>query len=175
MHERIGDNHQILNILKINNDDNYSNHPLINFLKQNINLELLYFSDIYEMVFNESFDDLINKLCLSNYTQDCPNVEIGTDFLMFKSPNKNIYCINKKTVFIDIKTLHMYYCKYMKVSFRSFSDNSLSDNSLFDNSFSDNLLYKKIITNTQNVLIQIINYITDIDISCKTLDRKSVV
>jgi hypothetical protein len=127
-------------------------------------IKYMYFCDLYLLTNNNTFENLIISKNMG--IQYVPNIEIGTEYKIFKTKNKQIYCINKNSQFIDLKYINQNYLKFMKIYFKSFND-SLSDDLIYDDIIIN-------INNINNVLNQIINYAFDIGDQIKMILPKQL-
>jgi hypothetical protein len=99
-----------------------------NIIKNGVTqLKQMYFCDIYNLISGNTFENLIDNH--NDYQLNFQNIEIGTEYKIFRTLNKQIFCINKKSEFFDLKLIWLHYLKYMRISFKSF-DNSLNDNEM---------------------------------------------
>jgi len=115
-------------------------------------IKYMYFCDLYQLITNNTFEYLMKSNNIDNNI--ILNIEIGTEYKIFQTANKKIFCINKQSGFIDINKINQHYLKYMRISIKSFN-NSLDDDKIYshadNNSYQINLIINKIINYVFNV------------------------
>ena len=90
---------------------------ILNIENRLVSLKYAYFKEIYI----DHYGMIYLKLFNQNHNH-YSNIEFGSEYTIIKSKDK-IYCLNKKSYYIDLKNIYYYDIQYMRINYKSFYPN----------------------------------------------------